>query len=275
MNLTKYKLSSRDIKLIIIMIALGLLLASYRFVYYPNMHSTKNIQKEIRQLKVREDELLLENSKADEVKEENVAMAMEINKTMNRYGAGATIQKTLIFLENLEKESNMDISAITFSDPESIYCSTPESVNTSMDENTQVDSSSSSENIAQADDSSTSDENNSMNVETTENSNTLSTEDTANLISSYNSVVTIDFKVSNDGLKKSIDFINNNSERKNIKEINIVYDMETGNLSGTMAINMYQLANMGKMYEDPAIAGVTIGKPNIFGTIEVTGDINN
>lgn len=269
MNFMKNKLSSREIKLIIIVTALGILMASYRFVYYPNTQNTKKIQDEIKQLKVREDDLQLKNAKADEVEEKNIVMTKEINRIINRYGAGATIQKTIIFLESMEQVSDMDISVISFEDPKIIFS------DANGGENIQtVDNSSSGDNLL-SDNTSTSDNSDLNDEKSLESSDTLSIAGAEDKVSGYNSVVSIDFKVSSEGLKKCIDYINNQSERKNIKEINIVYDMETGNLNGTMLINMYQLTDTGKIYTDPAIAGVSIGTRDIFGTIGGTADTNN
>ncbi len=64
------------------------------------------------------------------------------------------------------------------------------------------------------------------------------------------------------------DYINNYTEKRNIDEITLSYDSETGNLTGSMKINMYNLVGNGITYTEPAIGNVDIGLDNIFGTID-------
>jgi hypothetical protein len=271
MNFSKNKLSIRDLKLLIIFAALVILFAAYRFVYFPNNQRTKKINEEVNQLKVTEQELQLKNSKVDEVLAKNDMITNEIDHIISRYGAGATTQKTLVFLENMEKETGMNISVIGFSEPESIYTSASKKSNAA--ETNSVTEDGTTAGGTTTDDIASNTAGNTTGDATADDGlsgENVSTEKTKpNTINGYNSVVSIEFKVSSEGLNKCIDYINHNSERKNIREINVVYDMETGNLSGSMQINMYQLTDTGKSYEDPAIAGVDIGTQNIFGTIEM------
>ncbi len=248
MKLKKIQLSSRDKKLLLIILALLVLIATYRFVYFENMQTANTIITDIKQLRVREAELQLKSANISKLEEENYTLINEMKDISDNYGTGATIEKTILFLKDLELESGMDISVIDFSDPEPI------------------------DTIQKTDNSTLSEDNNLV----TGSESSLPQEEgsviengSSNSVSGYNSIVSIDFKVNYEGLKKSIDYINHSSERKNIHELNLVYDLETGNLSGSMKINMYHLVNTAMRYEEPAIAGVNIGTQNIFRTIEV------
>lgn len=286
-KITQYKISSRDKKLILVVVALAILFCAYRFVYYPNIQKAGSIREEIVQLQATKNELQKKYDKSEELKVTNETLKQEIQDMINHYGTGATTQKTIMFLEGLEKETGMEISVINFSEPEAGVALTepdgagvPAASNSVISDTTSQTGSSTASDSSSSTGSSTTDQGTSTQTDGSASTGSSSlangkAEGQATAISGYNCVVSIDFKVSYVGLKDSIDYINNYTERMNIRELKMSYDMNTGNLSGTMLINMFQLANAGKAEEEPAIAGVSIGKNNIFGTIEVDGEENN
>ncbi|MHB8131449.1 MAG: hypothetical protein ACYDEX_20905 [Mobilitalea sp.] len=254
---SKIHLSERDKMRLFITFALVILFTAYRFVYFSNIQSAKAIEKEISLLEVQESELQLKYEMLDQIEEENEVMSKEISEIINRYGTGASTEKTIMYLDNLEKESGMDINVISFSEPENIYTTSQSEESQVTAEGTTSEESQVTAEGATSEDGLAAVENNLM----------------EGMVRGYNSIVSIDFKVSYEGLKKSINDINNNPERMNIREINLVYDTETGILSGSMKINMYHLIEIGSNYIAPEMASVDIGTSNIFGTIELgSGD---
>lgn len=84
----------------------------------------------------------------------------------------------------------------------------------------------------------------------------------------YKTSVTISYASTYEGFKKCIDYISNYKDRMNIPNFNAAFDNTSGNLSGTMTIDMYALSGMDKKFEETIIEGVLIGTDNIFGTFE-------
>lgn len=84
----------------------------------------------------------------------------------------------------------------------------------------------------------------------------------------YHTTLAFTYNSTYQGLKDSIDFINNNAEKMDIESLTTSFDSETGNLSGTIVVNLYSMTGTGKIYEAPVIEGVTIGNSSIFGTYE-------
>lgn len=259
MSISKIKISNRDIRLLMLLGAMLLVFASYRFIYLKNEEQTSEIQEEIGRLEAIESELLSKKVKLEETKVMNETMRNEINTIADRFGTGASYDKTILFIKNLEQESGIDISVIGFSNPEFIYKDTGGQEN--VNEET-IDAETEQMNLVAGEQSASLD-----NV-----SESLANENT---IIGYNSIVSIDFKVNYEGLKKCIDFINKHEERKNIREIDLAYDLQTGNLNGTMKINMFHLLGFQKEIEETEIAGVNIGTENIFDTIEMPASMKN
>ena len=78
--------------------------------------------------------------------------------------------------------------------------------------------------------------------------------------------LSLDYSVSYEGFKKIIDFIQADTDKRNIESISLSYDTETGNLLGTMVINLFELQGNDKVYEEPYIPSMPLGNTNPFGT---------
>lgn len=85
-----------------------------------------------------------------------------------------------------------------------------------------------------------------------------------------NRQTTINYVVSYDGLKRSVQNIANQTDRIAIDNMTVAFDDTTGLLVGTTAVNMYSIPfQEGKEYMQPDFSSVLLGTDNIFGTIIV------
>lgn len=85
----------------------------------------------------------------------------------------------------------------------------------------------------------------------------------------YNNKTTVEFKSTYKSIKDILKQINEDTkEKKSIDSLTLAYDNETGNLTGTLVVNMYSLDGVGTKYEEPAVTGVKSGTTNIFNTSE-------
>lgn len=71
------------------------------------------------------------------------------------------------------------------------------------------------------------------------------------------------------GLKDVIIHTAAQDDRMVVDTVTASYDGTTGNLVGTMTINMYTVSGTEKMYEAPYVPAMNMGVENIFGTIEI------
>ena len=85
----------------------------------------------------------------------------------------------------------------------------------------------------------------------------------------YKQPLTFSYQVSYEGLKRAMDFINNYKERMNVESVAASYDMLTGQLSGSMSLNLFSVIGGHAKYEAPTTGVKDIGTENIFGTYEV------
>lgn len=71
-----------------------------------------------------------------------------------------------------------------------------------------------------------------------------------------------------DGMKRFVNSIVQDSDRRAIEAVTMAYDSSTGHLLGTTSMNLYTLTGTEKEYEAMEIPHMSIGTDNIFGTFE-------
>ncbi len=89
------------------------------------------------------------------------------------------------------------------------------------------------------------------------------------------SMITVNYSTTYSGLKACMDYINNYSERMNVNSFSAGYDQESGQLTGSMVINLFGVKDADHEYHDPVIAGINLGVDNIFGNVDFTPVENN
>ena len=69
-------------------------------------------------------------------------------------------------------------------------------------------------------------------------------------------------------LKDMVDYLADQSGRMTLDNVNASFDSTTGNLTGSITVNLFSMAGTGKTYTEPDAGSVAYGTDNIFGTIE-------
>jgi hypothetical protein len=89
----------------------------------------------------------------------------------------------------------------------------------------------------------------------------------------YDRKMAMNYEVSYDGLKRSIKNLCMQSNRTGIDSVSVVYNEETGLLTGSTSVSMYCVPNQeGKEYVEPDFSSVLLGTDNIFGTITIQSE---
>lgn len=78
-----------------------------------------------------------------------------------------------------------------------------------------------------------------------------------------------------DGMKRFVDSIVQDPERRSIETVTMAYDSGTGQLHGTTAMNLFTLTGTEKEYEATRIPYMSIGTDNIFGTFDFNENNDN
>lgn len=106
-------LNNEQTKLIVILLAVVMLFFSYQFGFSRYNDKTAAVNEENKTLKEKQDELQGLVDKQT-IYEDGIKKYSElIEELTDRYGAGISIDKIIMFLVSLEKESDMEISSAT------------------------------------------------------------------------------------------------------------------------------------------------------------------
>lgn len=91
----------------------------------------------------------------------------------------------------------------------------------------------------------------------------------------YSRQTTINYRVSYEGLKRSIRNICGQPNRMGIEKVSVAFDETTGMLTGSTVVNMYCMPEQeGREYQKPDFSSVLLGTDNIFGTIKINSEQN-
>ena len=88
-------------------------------------------------------------------------------------------------------------------------------------------------------------------------------------VNAYCTALNLSYRATYQGLKDVILHTAGKTDRMVVDSLTASFDATTGNLAGSMTINMYTLTGTEKVYEKPYVPSMYMGLPNIFGTIEV------
>ncbi len=84
----------------------------------------------------------------------------------------------------------------------------------------------------------------------------------------YRTQDTMQFTGTYSSLKEMVDYLEKQSGRMTLDNVTASFDPATGNLSGSITINLFSMSGTGKSYIQPNAGSVAYGTKNIFGTIE-------
>jgi hypothetical protein len=235
------KLSEREKNLLFILLIFIILFCSYQFGYMKLTGKIDTLSSENLELSVKLNDLKQKDVAKEKFIEETDKMLADTQDMFNHLATSMTQDKNTIFVTKLEKEADMIVSAISFGDITHIYDS-----NRVMDNTTDQTAN-----------------------ETSNGSDTTDMTAEGKGLKGYQSSITINYQTNYGGLKKAIDFINNYHEKMRIQSITAAFDSTTGNLTGTITIDLFMVSGEGREAELFDIYGIDLGTDNIFGTFEL------
>jgi len=80
----------------------------------------------------------------------------------------------------------------------------------------------------------------------------------------YKAPVNYTYQATYDGVKDMVKYVFAQNDKKSIQAINVAYDTTSGNLVGTLDMNMYYMKGTGNDYEPTTIPSVPTGITNPF-----------
>ena len=239
----KIKITNREKNLLLILLGLVFVVVSYSFGYQTLSTETEDLKKQ---------NIALESQiKALETiavsKDQYVADTDDMQETMvnmiEKFPADMISEDAILYVKNLEQMTGSYVNTVTIPGKEYIEISAPQEVDVlkSIDDVTGVVAA-----YGYVDDGS---------IPNTDNM----------LLAKVESDVS--YSVTYEGLKEIIKDIVGHESRKSLDNVSLVFNENTGNLSGSMTINYFTLSGTGKEYKQPTVTGLTHGIDCIFGNL--------
>lgn len=94
-------------------------------------------------------------------------------------------------------------------------------------------------------------------------------------VSLYGTQVGYSFTVPYDDMKQVVRTIQEDKEQRNVETITLSYEAGSGELVGSMTVNMYSVVGTDKSYAAPSVPSMSLGTDNIFGTVITVEDGEN
>lgn len=64
------------------------------------------------------------------------------------------------------------------------------------------------------------------------------------------------------------EILEDKENKKSISNLSLSYEEQTGNIRGSMVVNMFSLTGTERTYESPSIPGIGVGTDNLFKSSE-------
>lgn len=244
-------ISNKDKKLLVYLIAVGLVAVVYFFIAKPNMDKQQALQMEIESIKNQvnhyNDIYIHQEDYENQIAEAQV----QYNESLNRFFGGLNQENTLMNIKGIEDATDTWISRISFQETQVVIGGEAAKTESEIPADESGESSGS----------------------TVDNSSSAG-------LSGLKQDLTLDYSCTYKDFKRFIEYIQNYDQRLFISSINASYSSASDQVAGTMVLSQYAVTGSGIEYNAPDLSGVSTGVDNIFSTLgdqipELNDEIEN
>lgn len=263
------KVSMRDKKILLMFIGILVFFVGWYFGYRPQMEKADQIEDINGALEEQLQDLLELAENKDFYVSETASIKDKISEYISEFPADVRPEDGIVLANKMENELGFQITNVGVGEKEFVA---------SID-------GSSEEELAQSQDPTMSEQANAQTQEQIDNIEGTDSQAEADLQNAsdaavadqssdsqvpvlYRTQVTLQFNGTYAGLKKAVLYVADQSGRMTLDNVNASYDTSTGNLTGTIIVNIFSMSGTERTYTEPDAGSVAYGTDNIFGTVE-------
>lgn len=263
------KVSMRDKKILLMFIGILVFFVGWYFGYRPQMEKADQIEDLNGALEEQLQDLLELAENKDFYVSETASIKDKISEYISEFPADVRPEDGIVLANKMENELGFQITNVGVGEKEFVA---------SID-------GSSEEELAQSQDPTMSEQANTQtqeqidNIEGTDSQAEADLQNASNAAAAdqssdsqvpvlYRTQVTLQFNGTYAGLKKAVLYVADQSGRMTLDNVNASYDTSTGNLTGTIIVNIFSMSGTERTYTEPDAGSVAYGTDNIFGTVE-------
>lgn len=263
------KVSMRDKKILLMFIGILVFFVGWYFGYRPQMEKADQIEDLNGALEEQLQDLLELAANKDFYVSETASIKDKISEYISEFPADVRPEDGIVLANKMENELGFQITNVGVGEKEFVA---------SLD-------GSSEEDFAQSQDPTMSEQANAQtqdqidNIEGTDSQAEEALQNASDAAAAdqssdsqvpvlYRTQVTLQFNGTYAGLKKAVLYVADQSGRMTLDNVNASYDTSTGNLTGTIIVNIFSMSGTERTYTEPDAGSVAYGTDNIFGTVE-------
>ena len=263
------KVSMRDKKILLMFIGILVFFVGWYFGYRPQMEKADQIEDLNGALEEQLQDLLELAENKDFYVSETASIKDKISEYISEFPADVRPEDGIVLANKMENELGFQITNVGVGEKEFVA-----SIDGSSDED-----------LAQSQDQTMSEQANAQtqeqidNIEGTDSQAEEALQNASDAAAAdqssdsqvpvlYRTQVTLQFNGTYAGLKKAVLYVADQSGRMTLDNVNASYDTSTGNLTGTIIVNIFSMSGTERTYTEPDAGSVAYGTDNIFGTVE-------
>ncbi len=251
MNLT---ISERDKNLLIGVLGILFAVVAWFFIASPIFKKTDELEIANVTLKQTADKYVEVNAKMDEYKKSITKLTEEKTTILNSYPADMSREDQIMFWINLENtfSGQLAFSSLSMSPWEELSAGAPAEAAPVPEETD-------------------------LTTEEAEATDTAATPEQSTPVANlpelhlYRAPINFGYNATYVGLKGMIQYLFDQLDKKNIENLSVSFDSSTGNLSGTIDVNLFYLMGTDKPYTPKRVPDVMKGVSDVFHTVEGAG----
>lgn len=271
-------ISTRDKKILLMFSGVAVFAAGYFFGYRPQMSKAEEIETASVPLETRLNELLEMAKNKEFYVEETSKYNQEVSDYVAQFPADVKEEDGILLARDMENTLDMEVSNIGISTRDfiaSLDGSTEEEIGELVDQTlSEKANEQTQEQIDEIEGTDTKAE------EALADATEAAVSDAANLTDLtvlFRRLDTLQFSGTYESLKDAVDYLASRSGRMTLDSVDASFDASTGNLMGTITVNMFSMTGTGSTYTEPDAGSVALGRKDLFGTIKAaeTDNENN
>ena len=262
-------ISTRDKKILLMFSGVAVFAAGYFFGYRPQMSKAEEIETASVPLETRLNELLEMAKNKEFYVEETSRYNQEVSDYVAQFPADVKEEDGILLARDMENTLDMEVSNIGISTRNfiaSLDGSTEEEIGELVDQTlSEKANEQTQEQIDEIEGTDTKAE------EALADATEAAVSDAADLTDLtvlFRRLDTLQFNGTYDSLKDAVDYLASRSGRMTLDSVDASFDASTGNLSGTITVNMFSMTGTGSTYTEPDAGSVALGRKDLFGTID-------
>ena len=257
------KVSMRDKKILLMFIGILVFFVGWYFGYRPQMEKADQIEDLNGALEEQLQDLLELAENKDFYVSETASIKDKISEYISEFPADVRPEDGIVLANKMENELGFQITNVGVGEKEFVA---------SID-------GSSEEDLAQSEQANAQTQEQIDNIEGTDSQAEEALQNASDAAAAdqssdsqvpvlYRTQVTLQFNGTYAGLKKAVLDVADQSGRMTLDNVNASYDTSTGNLTGTIIVNIFSMSGTERTYTEPDAGSVAYGTDNIFGTVE-------